>query len=172
MPFGRPTFSALQPLSPLSSNQAKPGDLRSPFGRPIFPLLQPLPSCHPERSRGTCGAPFGRPTFSALQPLSPLSSQRSRRTSAMLIGRCPSAAFHPKQNRHPERSASQICRITRVYGAKSKDLGDACSQMLFGAFRPQTRETKKSQPRQSRTTTLYELERAKCSTTDSQLSRP
>src|ERR1700747_376298 len=33
------------------------------------------------------------------------------------------------------------------YGAKSKDLGDAYGQMLFGAFRPQTtKETKKSQP--------------------------
>ena len=40
----------------------------------------------------------------------------------------------------PRRSiASQ-----RVYGAESKDPGDACSQALFGAFRPQTtREIKK-----------------------------
>ena len=87
------------------------------------------------------------------------------------------------QNRHPERSASQMDRMTQrlgcgveepvtfstfgvfcifhqlyspprqivilsealcrsisnreLYGAESKDLGDACSQMLLGAFRPQ-----------------------------------
>jgi hypothetical protein len=35
----------------------------------------------------------------------------------------------------------------RVYGAKSKDLGDVCWQMLFRAFRPQTTwKVKKSQP--------------------------
>jgi hypothetical protein len=35
---------------------------------------------------------------------------------------------------------------SRLYGAKSKDPGDACWQMLFGAFRPQTTtEEKKSQ---------------------------
>jgi hypothetical protein len=32
----------------------------------------------------------------------------------------------------------------RAYGAKPKDHGDACWQVLFGAFRPQaTREIKK-----------------------------
>src|SRR5580704_13727134 len=53
----------------------------------------------------------------------------------------------PRKRRHPERSASQIYRITGFYGAESKDPGDACWQTLFGAFRPQTtREIKKSQP--------------------------
>ena len=55
---------------------------------------------------------------------------------------------HPTLLCHPERSASPIYRIYReFYGAKSKDPGDACWPMLFGAFRPQTtREIKKSQP--------------------------
>jgi hypothetical protein len=43
----------------------------------------------------------------------------------------------PPQNRHPERSASQICRITeRLIGAESKDPGDADLSMLFGVFQP------------------------------------
>jgi hypothetical protein len=46
--------------------------------------------------------------------------------------------FNPKQNRHPERSAAQIYRITEGLCAKSKDPGDVCWQMLFQAFRPQT----------------------------------
>ena len=40
----------------------------------VLAFQKPSPFCHPERSRGTCGAPFGRPTFSVLPPLSPLSS--------------------------------------------------------------------------------------------------
>jgi hypothetical protein len=52
----------------------------------------------------------------------------------------------PRQSRHPERSASQIYRNRGLYGAESKDPGDACRQMLLGAFRPQTApEDKKSQ---------------------------
>jgi hypothetical protein len=50
----------------------------------------------------------------------------------------------PPQNRHPERSASQIYRIVVVYGAKSKDPGDANEQMLFEVFRPQTMRAIKS----------------------------
>jgi hypothetical protein len=44
----------------------------------------------------------------------------------------------PRQNRHPERSASQNYRNRALYGAKSKDPGDACWQMLLGAFGPQS----------------------------------
>ena len=43
----------------------------------------------------------------------------------------------------PRRSIAE----QRVYGAESKDPGDACWQMLFAAFRPQpARKLKKSQP--------------------------
>jgi hypothetical protein len=44
----------------------------------------------------------------------------------------------PRQSRHPERSALQIYRKQRALCAESKDPGDACLQMLSGAFRPQT----------------------------------
>ena len=37
-----------------------------------------------------------------------------------------------------ERSAARIYRITDGHGAQSKDPGDACWQMLFPAFQPQT----------------------------------
>ncbi len=48
----------------------------------------------------------------------------------------------------PARRGSEAPRTSiasqRVYGAESKDPGDACWQVLFGAFRPQTtREIKK-----------------------------
>jgi hypothetical protein len=47
---------------------------------------------------------------------------------------------HPPQTRHPERSASQICRITeRLIGAESKDPGDADRSTLFGVFNHQAR---------------------------------
>jgi hypothetical protein len=50
-----------------------------------------------------------------------------------------------RQNRHPERSASHIYSNRGLYGAESKDPGDACWQMLLGAFWPQTTtEDKKS----------------------------
>jgi hypothetical protein len=50
------------------------------------------------------------------------------------------------QDRHPERSASRIHANRGPYSAESKDPGDACWQMLFGAFRPETTtEDKKSQ---------------------------
>jgi hypothetical protein len=42
----------------------------------------------------------------------------------------------PTRNRHPERSASQIYRVTRTYSAESKDPEDARWPMLFRAFRP------------------------------------
>ncbi len=54
--------------------------------------------------------------------------------------------FNPPQSRHPERSASQIYRKQRAYSAQSKDLGDACWQMLLRAFWPRpTTEDKKLQ---------------------------
>jgi len=54
---------------------------------------------------------------------------------------------NPKQSCHPERSASQIYRKQGLYGAESKDPGDARWQMLLGAFRPRTaKDNKKSQP--------------------------
>ena len=52
----------------------------------------------------------------------------------------------PQQNRHPERSARRSITNRGLYGAESKDPGDACWQMLLGAFRPQTTpEDKRSQ---------------------------
>ncbi len=51
----------------------------------------------------------------------------------------------PPERRHPERLAD--LSHNRGFYARSRDPGDACWQMLFGAFRPQTtREIKKSQP--------------------------
>src|SRR5580704_5031161 len=66
---------------------------------------------------------------------SPLSS---REPVTFSIFSCFSCIPSPRQSRHPERSASQIDRKQRLYGAESKDPGDACWQMLLGAFRPQT----------------------------------
>jgi hypothetical protein len=43
-----------------------------------YPIPQPSPICHPERSRGICGAPLGCPKFTVLQ-LFPLSSRLPRR---------------------------------------------------------------------------------------------
>src|ERR1700735_1997740 len=64
--------------------------------------------------------------------------------SALLSSREPVTFSLPPERRHPERSASRLSHIGEFYGAKSKDPGDACWQMLFGAFRPQTtREIKK-----------------------------
>jgi hypothetical protein len=53
----------------------------------------------------------------------------------------------PNKARHPERSASQINRNKGLYGAESKDLGDACWQLLSRAFRPQTTTEDKSHQR-------------------------
>jgi len=51
------------------------------------------------------------------------------------------------QNRHPERRARRSIANRGLHGAESKDPGDACWQMLLGAFRPQpTTEDKQSQP--------------------------
>src|ERR1700722_14474490 len=59
----------------------------------------------------------------------------------------------PPKKRHPERSASQIYRITDGFMARSRtellgrhrgNPGDASWQMLFGAFRPQTSREIKS----------------------------
>src|SRR5580704_11483572 len=66
---------------------------------------------------------------------SPLSS---REPVTFSIFSCFSCIPSPRQSRHPERSASQIDRKQRLYGAESKDPGDVCWQMLLGAFRPQT----------------------------------
>src|ERR1700733_6832924 len=64
--------------------------------------------------------------------------------SALLSFREPVTFSLPPERRHPERSASRISHTREFYGAKSKDPGDACWQMVFGAFRPQTtREIKK-----------------------------
>jgi hypothetical protein len=99
---------------------ACPPPQQLPFPRQqSSPFQQPSPFCHPERSRGICGAPFGCPTFTVLEPLS----------------LC-----------HPERSASQIYRKRRALwrGVEepapsiAEGPGDACWQMLLGAFRPQT----------------------------------
>src|SRR5580704_7264989 len=47
--------------------------------------------------------------------------------------------FTSPPSRHPERSAARIYpRNGRLSGAESKDPGDACWQMLFRAFQPQT----------------------------------
>ena len=40
------------------------------------------------------------------------------------------------QNRHPERSASQIYRKQRAYSAESKDPGDAYPTHAVGSFSP------------------------------------
>jgi hypothetical protein len=61
----------------------------------------------------------------------------------------------PRQSRHPERSASQIDRKQRLYGAESKDPGDACWQMLLGAFRPQTTTEDKKIKTSERTRISY-----------------
>jgi hypothetical protein len=54
----------------------------------------------------------------------------------------------PRQSRHPERSASQICRITKRSMARSRracpepsrrNPGNAAWRMLLKAFRPQTK---------------------------------
>jgi hypothetical protein len=70
----------------------------------------------------------------------------------MLVARCSSQlSGHQNDQRNQkvttsERSDSQIYRIQGLYGAESKDPGNASWQMLFGAFRPQTTtEDKKSQ---------------------------
>jgi hypothetical protein len=45
--------------------------------------------------------------------------------------------FKLPQNRHPERSASQIFSVTqRLMGAESKDPEDEILSMLLGAFQP------------------------------------
>jgi len=58
----------------------------------------------------------------------------------------------PQSSRHPERSASQICRITKGFMARSRracpersrrNPGNASWRMLLRAFRPQTTTVKK-----------------------------
>jgi hypothetical protein len=60
-----------------------------------------------------------------------------------------------RQNRHPERSASHIYSNRGLYGAESKDPGDACWQMLLGPFRPQTTTEDKKVTNSERTWISY-----------------
>jgi hypothetical protein len=55
-------------------------------------------------------------------------------TTATSLG---SQIFKLPQSRHPERSALQIYRKQSFMARSGRTPGDACWQMLSGAFRPQ-----------------------------------
>jgi RNA polymerase sigma-70 factor, ECF subfamily len=116
----------------------------------VLRLQRPFPFCHSERSRGICCAPFGCPKFTGLQ-LPPLCHPESLWLfRSFRIRRTLSDVLQPPAKTvilsvAPRRSVA----YARVYGAKSKDLGDADWQLLFAAFHPQTSKEIKKAPNEA-----------------------
>jgi hypothetical protein len=93
---------------------------------------------------------MGRPALpgrwhniSHIGAISPESASKESVSWLELIGSIPNKSeswgvalevFDFKQNRHPERSASQICRVTRSLLAESKDPGGAYSANAARSF--------------------------------------
>jgi hypothetical protein len=63
-------------------NVPPPQQLPYPWQR-SFPFQQPAPCCHPERSRGTCGAPFPMTTL-----------DRNENSALMIAGGCRFSHHH------------------------------------------------------------------------------
>ena len=102
--------------------------------------------CHPERSRGICSsADLSWKCFSTA-----LRSQLSSREPVTFSIFWCFLHIQPAVFQTPDKAVilSEALRRSianrRPYSAESKDPGDACWQMLLGAFRPQTTRKIKS----------------------------